>query len=256
MKQYFAFIYKEYLELYRGGKLFILLILAVILGIMSPALAKLTPLLFEILGEELAEQGMYIQEITVTAFTSWGQFYKNLNIAIIIPAILFGGIMALEYQRGTLINLLTKGLERWKVIASKLSFMIIAWTLYFFILFILTYSYTEYYWDNNIVYNLLPSAIGIYLFGIMLMALVMLGGVITTTATANLLFSGGIYIIMYIISAIPRIGAVMPVKLLSMGLLEAGGVTFVTYGKPLIVTLSITILSVIGAVVVFRRKRL
>ncbi len=256
MKQYFAFIYKEYLELYRGGKLFILMGLAVLQGIMNPAMAKLTPLLFEMLGEELAEQGMIIQEVTITAFTSWSQFYKNLSIAIIIPAIFFAGIMASEYQRGTLINLLTKGLERWKVIAAKLSFMIIAWTIYFFIFFILTYSYTEFYWDNSIIYNIIPSAIGIYLFGVMLMSLFMLGAVITTTSTSNILFSGGIFIIMYIISAIPKIGNFMPMKLLSIELIAQNGLTFDAYTKPLIVTLVITILSVVGAVVIFRRKRL
>ena len=256
MKQYFAFIYKEYLELYRGGKLFILMALAVLQGIMNPALAKLTPLLFEMLGEELAEQGMIIQEVTVTAFTSWSQFYKNLSIAIIIPAIFFAGIMASEYQRGTLINLLTKGLERWKVIAAKLSFMIIAWTIYFFIFFILTYSYTEFYWDNSIIYNILPAAIGIYLFGIMLMSLVMLGAVITTTSTSNLLFGGGIFILMYIISALPKIGSFMPIKLLSMELISQNGITFDAYTKPLMVTLAITVLSVIGAIISFNKRRL
>ncbi|WP_426350292.1 ABC transporter permease subunit [Alloiococcus sp. CFN-8] len=256
MKQYFAFIHKEYLELYRGGKLFILMALAVLQGIMNPALAKLTPLLFEMLGEELAEQGMIIQEVTVTALTSWSQFYKNLSIAIIIPAIFFAGIMASEYQRGTLINLLTKGLERWKVIAAKLSFMIIAWTIYFFIFFILTYSYTGFYWDNSIIYNILPAALGIYLFGIMLMSLVMLGAVITTSATSSLLFSGGVFIIMYIISALPKIGNFMPMELLSMELIAQNGISFDSYGLPLIIAVAIAVLSVVVAVISFNKRRL
>ena len=256
MKQFIAFIHKEYLELHRGGKLFLLLAIALIFGLLSPALAKLTPVLFEALGEELAEQGMLIQEITVTALTSWSQFYKNLSIVIILPAIFFGGTMAYEYQKGTLINLLTKGLERWKVIISKFLFMTFIWTVFYLIVFLTTYFYTDFYWDNSIVENIIPAALGIYFFGIMLMALVILGGSLTSTATSNLLLVGGIYIVMYILSAFSKIASFIPVKLLSMELITAGGLTFDSYGLPLIVTLAITVLSVCGAVMTFSKRRL
>ena len=43
MKSLLAFIHKEMLEQRRSGKLIILGILFIVLGIMSPAIAKLTP---------------------------------------------------------------------------------------------------------------------------------------------------------------------------------------------------------------------
>ena len=129
--------------------------------------------------------------------------------------------------------------------------------MYFYlIVFLTTYFYTDFYCVYTIIENIIPAALGIYFFGIMLMALVILGGSLTSTATSNLLLVGGVYIVMYILSAFSKIASFIPVKLLSMELIAAGGLTFDSYGLPLIVTLAITVLSVCGAVMTFSIRRL
>ena len=71
MKTFIAFFKKEILESVRSGKLIILGIIFAVFGIMNPAIAKLTPVLFDVLSEELASNGMIITEIQVDLFGLW-----------------------------------------------------------------------------------------------------------------------------------------------------------------------------------------
>lgn len=78
MKQFSAFFKKELTEHIRSGRVMIMGIIFVIIGIMNPAVAKLTPWLMDMFAESLAESGMIMTEVTVTAMDSWMQFFKNL----------------------------------------------------------------------------------------------------------------------------------------------------------------------------------
>ena len=79
MRQINAFIKKEWMEQQRTHKLMIILIVSLLMGIMAPAVAKLTPVLFESMTDTLAEQGIVGIEVgEVTAITSWQQYYKNI----------------------------------------------------------------------------------------------------------------------------------------------------------------------------------
>lgn len=84
MKSLLAFIKKETMEQFRSGRLMILGILFVLLGVMNPAVAKITPWLLEILADSLAESGMTVTPVTVSAMDSWVQFFKNTVVASLI----------------------------------------------------------------------------------------------------------------------------------------------------------------------------
>ena len=107
-----AFIKKECMELTRTGKLLILSIIFIFFGILNPAMAKLTPWLYEMLQDQFADQGLNVGEVTVTAMTSWTQFYKNAPMILIVMVLLMSSILTGEYQKGTLIQVVTKGLSR------------------------------------------------------------------------------------------------------------------------------------------------
>ena len=83
MKSLHAFIKKETMEQFRSGRLMILGILFVLLGVMNPAVAKITPWLLEILADSLAESGMTVTPVTVSAMDSWVQFFKNMPLGLI-----------------------------------------------------------------------------------------------------------------------------------------------------------------------------
>lgn len=55
MRAFLAFMKKEWMEQVRSSRLVILTIMFVLFGIMNPAIAKLTPWLFEVMAESLEE---------------------------------------------------------------------------------------------------------------------------------------------------------------------------------------------------------
>ena len=116
MRSLIAFMKKEWTCLLRSGHLVFLGILFVLFGIMNPAIAKLTPWLLETMADSLAESGMNVTNVTVDALTSWVQFFKNIPIALIAFLLIENNIFTKEYQSGTLILALTKGLNRSTVV--------------------------------------------------------------------------------------------------------------------------------------------
>ena len=112
MRTFIAFLKKEILETIRTGKLFIVLIISCLFGIMSPAIAKLTPWMMKTLSDSLEESGLQVKEVVVDALTSWTQFYKNMPILIIVFVFVYAAIYVNEYQKGTLVTIISKGLAR------------------------------------------------------------------------------------------------------------------------------------------------
>ena len=100
MKSLVSFMKKEYLEAARTGRIMIIILLFVLFGIMSPAVAKLTPWMMETLSESMAESGFIVTDIQVDALTSWTQFFKNIPIALIAFVLIFSDIFTKEYKSG------------------------------------------------------------------------------------------------------------------------------------------------------------
>lgn len=226
MKQLTAFIKKEFLAQIRGGRFMILGILFCLFGIMNPTTAKMLPWLMEIMSEQLAENGMLITGIEVDALTSWTQFFKNMPVLLIVFVVMFSGILTAEYQKGTLINVITKGLKRWKILISKLLIMFVIWTVGYLITFGITYGYNAYFWDNHIVQNLLFAAFGYYLVGLWLISIVLLASAVLKSASAVTLFVGAACIISYLLSFLPVFREYVPTFLLNsnellMGVLDS-----------------------------------
>ena len=256
MKSFLAFFKKEFLDSIRSHKALILIILFTAFGIMNPAIAKLTPWLLEIMAEELADSGMNITVIEVDAFTSWQQFYKNIPMALIAFVFIYSNIFTKEYESGTLILMLTKGLKRYKVVLSKLLLMLIMWTLGYYLCFGVTYIYTAYYWDNSIVNNLLFTSFNWYLFGVFVISLVVLFSVIFKNISGVLLNTSFIVIIIYIISLIPRLTNYMPTSLMNTGSLMIGIESYDIYIKTIIITLVLSLVSNVLSIILFNKKEI
>lgn len=224
MKQLTTFIKKEFLEQLRSGKVMILGTLWCLFGIMNPAIAKLLPWLLEIMSEQLSENGMYITEVPVDALTSWTQFFKNMPILLIIFLIMFSSILTAEYQKGTLINVVTKGMKRWKILFSKLLTMFVFWTVGYLITFGITYGYNAYFWDNDIVLNLLFAAFGYYLIGLWLISALLLASVILKSSSGVTLFVGAAFVVSYFLGFLPAFREYVPTFLLNSNDLLLGAI--------------------------------
>ena len=210
-----AFLKKEWMEWNRTGRSWILMLVFVLFGIMNPALAKLTPWLMEALSDSLADTGLATTAVQVDAMTSWTQFYKNIPIGLIIFILIVGGNFTAEYEKGTLIPVVTKGLSRQSVLAAKAVFLYGSWTVLYAVCFGITYGYNAYFWDNGIAGNLFFAAVCTWLFGIWVAALLIFFSAVSKSSSQVLLGTGGIAVGIYLLAAFPKLDDWFPAKLMN-----------------------------------------
>lgn len=256
MKQLLAFTKKEFMESGRNGRILILGMLFLAFGIMNPAIAKLTPWLMEMVSDQMAETGMILTPVEVDAMASWTQYYKNMPMAVIIVVLMFGGAFATEYQKGTLVNVVTKGMVRWKIVISKLAVMLLLWTMGYFLCYGVTYVYTGYYWDNGTVSNLFPAAVLFWLGGIWILTVVALASTITGTTAMVLMFTFVAYLVSYLLSMIPKLAQFMPTHVMSVMELLTGQSESADFVWTVCVVVILCVLNIAASIFFFNRKQL
>ena len=251
-----AFLKKDFMEQRRSGKLMILGILFVAFGIMNPAVAKLTPWLLEMMAESLEASGMVVTEVTVTAMDSWVQFFKNIPMALMAFVLLEGGILTGEYQSGTLVLSLTKGLKRHQVLYSKLAVLTLLWTVCYWLCFAITYGYNTYFWDNSVAQNLGFSVVCWWLFGLWVIALMLLFSVVSSSNTGVFLGTGGCVLVCFLLGMIPKVQKYLPTKLTDGNSLIYGTTEAADYKTALLVLAATGIACLVAAVPVLNKKQL
>lgn len=251
-----AFTKKEWMEAARTGKLLILLLLFTLFGVMNPAIAKLLPWLLEMFADTVEESGIIITELQIDAMTSWTQFFKNIPMALVAFLLLCSDLLTKEYQSGTLLLMLTKGLPRYKAVLAKDILLFSLWTLCYFLCFAVTYGYNAYFWDNSIVDHLFPAVAFWWLFGIWLLGLLMLFSSFLQNSAGTLLCSGGSVVLLYLLSFLPRIKPYTPLFLLDSTSLLAGMTEVAEYGGSLSVTIVSGIVCMAVSLSVINRKRI
>lgn len=254
MRQLNAFVKKEFMEQLRTGRFIVLLLIFCLFGIMNPAIAKITPWMMSLMSDQLAETGMVIGDIAVNAMTSWTQFFKNMDIVLIIFVIMFSGILTAEYQKGTLINVVTKGLNRWKILASKMTVMMVFWTFGCLLSYGITYGYNAFLWDNSIAHNIFFAAFCFYLLGIWLLTVILLASVLTRSASGVTLSTGTAFLVVYLLGLIPQVKMYVPAYLLKSMDLLTGTSHANDYFAAVAVTLIFIVVNIAGSVAVFNRR--
>lgn len=256
MRTLLAFTKKEITEQARTGKILFLSILFVLFGIMNPAVAKLTPWLMEQMADSLADMGMNITEVTVTAMDSWVQFFKNMPMALIAFVLLESSIFTKEYQTGTLLLSLTKGLSRDKVVISKTAVLTVLWTAGYWLCFGITYGYNAYFWDNSVAQNLVFSVICWWVFGLWVVSLTVFFSTVSSSNTGVLLGVGGVVLASYLLAMIPKISKYLPTLLTDGNSLIYGAAEAEKYTVALILVAVTGIACLVGSLAVFNKKQL
>lgn len=256
MKTLCAFIKKEFVEICRTSKITILGIVFVLFGIMNPAIAKLTPWMMEMMAGSLKESGLSVTKVEVNAMVSWTQFYKNIPIALIVFILIFSGILTVEYQRGTLINMLTKGLQRWKVICAKSFVMILMWTVCYWGCFAITYGYNAYFWDNSIALHLGFATFCYYIFGIWFISIIMLASSLVSSNSLVLAITGGAFVVSYVCGLLRVMQKYVPTELMASNSLLVGQNDCDTYFVALLITAGLIVLNYVISILCFNKKML
>ena len=256
MRAFFAFFKKELLELTRSGKLLLLFIVFCAIGIMNPAVAKLTPWLLEVMGEELAESGMVVTGVSVDVLTSWTQFFKNIPLALIAFVLVMGGSFTREYESGTLILIFTKGFARYKALLAKAATMLLLWSGLYWLCFGITYGYNAYYWDNGIAESIGTAASYWWLFGILTVALTVFFSVLARGFGAVLLGTGGAVLLFYLLSVFKSLANYLPTALMNGMALLTGAIGAEEYLFAAIITASLSVALIAVSVPIFNKKQL
>ena len=243
------------MELTRTGKLLILGIIFIFFGILNPAMAKLTPWLYEMLSDQFADQGLVIGEVTVTALTSWTQFFKNAPMVLIVTILLFSGLFTNEYQKGTLVQIVTKGLSRNKIFFSKLLTVYGAWTLLYLVYTGITLGYTVYFWGNDGVTNLAFGIFMYWLFGIFTMSTLVLFSALCDNSGQVLLGTGAVFFASILLGYIPKLQKFLPSKLMEGLNLSNGTAVPADFTTAIIIAFLLIIICDILGVVIFDRRR-
>lgn len=256
MTQLNAFIKKECMEILRTGKFIILTILFILFGVMNPAIAKLTPWMMKQFSDSLEGSGLVVTEMTVDALTSWVQFFKNVPMALIIFLLMFSGILTLEYQKGTLINMITKGLARWKIVVAKTVVLLLMWSLGYWLCYGITYAYNAYFWDNSIAKDVGFASFCVYMLGVWLISLMMLMSTVFSTGAAVTVGTGGVFFVLYLLGILPDIKDYLPTHLMeASGLLSGVGETG-DYTWALAIAAGLTVVQLVLSAVLLNRKNI
>ena len=256
MKSTFAFLKKEFMGNFRSGKIFLIVGLFLLFGLMNPATAWVTPMLYDLMAEALEASGIVVGEYTVRAFDSWLQFFSNIPMALIAFVLIYSGTFTSEYSSGTLVLILTKGLSRSKVLLAKAAMMLILWSLGYWISFAVTYFGTDLLWDNSIAEAIAPAGIFFWLFGVMIVCLCVFFSVVFKNYIGVLLGTGGSVCVMIILSIIPKVDRYIPFWLTNGMPILYGTEELSEYTWAVIIAVAICIVSILASIPVFNKKEI
>ncbi len=254
MNAFIAMTRKEFMESLRTYRLVIFLAVFGLFGMMSPLLAKLTPELLKSLGDA----GMTITMADPTAMDAWVQFFKNVGqMGMLVLVIVFCGIMAGEFTRGTLVNLLTKGMKRRTVVLAKFLTASVLWAASYLLCVALCYVYTVYLWPVNELSHAGWAFLAPWLFGELMIALLIFGGVLFRSISGALCSCGGVVIGLGLVSIVPSVQKYNPIILAgdTLNLLN-GQKGLAEYVPALVICAAAVIALVMASIAVFSKKQL
>ncbi|HGC7038221.1 ABC transporter permease [Anaerococcus murdochii] len=254
MRIFLSLLKKEAIEGARTKKTTSTLILFLFIGLISPLTAKLTPLILQ----SIATGNIDINVAPPSEIDSWTQFFKNISqIGMFGLAIILSTQMANEFQKGTLINLLSKGLPRYQVVLSKIFYNFILWFLAYFCSFILTYFYTKYFFGISFpIRNILMAALLPFIFGLFLISLEILAGVISGNVIGTLILTTVGIVIQLILSIRDEIVKYMPIALIGKPVNLIKGIGYDDYYVPIITGSILLILCIVISIAIINKKQI
>lgn len=256
MKTFLTYLNKDLSEQTRSFKLICLCAVFALFTITNPLIAKLTPLMMEMMADSLAEAGLTITVQSVTDIDSWTQFFKNIPLVLIVFVIIESNILTKESSNGSLALVLTKGLERYKIILSKTTVITALWTVLYAISAIATPALNALLWEDTLAKNLFPALLLWWLFGLFIINLIIIFSSLSKSNIVVLCGCGGVGLICYIISAIPKINKLSPAYLTRGISLIVDSQKSEDFYYAIMITAALLIISIAASIILFNKKEI
>lgn len=254
MKGYIAFSKKEVLEGIRTYRVLILAAVFFLFGMLSPLTAKLMPEIFK----SLALDGIVITIPEPTALDAYAQLFKNTSqMGLLVLLLVFSGMLSGEISKGTLIHMLTKGLSRNAVILAKYSVSLAFWTIGLALAALTTYGYTAYLFSSGNMPNLFFAIFCLWLFGALLLALILLSSSIVPGNFGGLTLTSMLVVIMMIADVFPLLHKFNPIALSSQNVALLSQTASVGDLLPIVgITILLILGSLVGSMLCFSKVKL
>lgn len=254
MNGFAAFTKKEFVEQLRSYKILIIIATLFLFGMSSPLLAKMTP---DILSH-MSVQGVKIVIPEPTALDAWAQFFKNMSsMGLVVMLLVYAGTLSQELAKGTLVLPLSKGLSRSAVIGAKFFAAVTSWTVGYVIAVLTACGYTQYLFGGFNEPRLFLSLLCLWLFGVFIIAVILLASVITAASYGGLLLTALFLGTLLLINVLPKLQKWNPATIASNNSLiltneKAAGDMWTA----LIVTAVLTAVCLTLSLILFKKKKL
>lgn len=252
MRGFKVFFKKEWLEQWRTKRTLIVLIVFFIIGLMGPLMALITP---EIL-KSVATEGMVITLPEPSASDSYAQFFNNMGqMGLILFLLLFSTSLTKEYEQGTLLNLLTKGLTKQTALLAKYAIVFVLWSIGYLVAVAGHLFYTAYYFETAALVHVSLSLMMMWLFGVLLLTLLVTFGACFKQAYASLIGVGLFFGLLLVVGVFPVIDKYNPLHLATAGVdLILGNSTAIKREGIFVVTLLVMSASVVSGLQMIKRR--
>lgn len=254
MRNTWFFIRKESLESLRSYHLLIIAIVFIIFGIEGPLMAKLTPDILKM----ASSSSFTIKMPDPTSIDAWQQYYKNMTqIGIFVLVVIFSGTVSGEVSRGTLVNLVTKGLSRYSIIIAKYFVAYMQWCFAILITFLINWAYTAYYFPDNKTPNVWSGMSLLIIFGLMFVAVTIFGSTLSNSNYMGFLTAVVVFIILTLLNLFKEFKHYNPIALVTDNMSLIKGTKQIATIMPAIwITIVSSIVIIYLAILILNKKRL
>ncbi len=255
MHGFAVFLRKEFSEIFRTWRIWVLPVILVFIGLSSPILAKVTPELVSSLMP--ADQtGIVIQIPDPVTRDAYLQFSKNaMQMATIAVIIAAAGMIAAEKRSGTAILVLTKPVSRTAMVIAK---VVSSWTLLLGATLagaLVCVGVTAIIFDTSLVGEFAASTALWFVFAAMLIACMALLSTLIGSQGGAAGAGIGLFLVVSILSAWGPTRNYSPAGLLSAGdRIVAGEQVDVLW--PVLAAVAVAVLAVALAAWIFERQEL
>ena len=255
MRAFIAFCRKEILEVTRTYRLWIMLAVFAVLGILSPGAAKLLPAILN--GVDMGG-GVTLNLPEPTVIDSWTQFFKNISqMGGLVLVIVFAGLVATELSKGTLVNVLTKGAPRAAVLLAKFVVASATWVACFGVALCVTWAYNYYFWGATPLPHVGLALICLAVLGPLLIACMILGGLLTRSIVGSLVAVAVLVVGLNVVNIAPGAARYNPISLATNSLsLMTGAKTPADLLPALWIGLGAIVAIIVASLLVFDKKQI